>query len=90
MEDNCKLLSGGQTRKSNFEGNPMSAIGVMLSLNCLCAMQTDTKQTDITNLKLKKKDKVKERNLGVIILPTWCLKLLYSKERNQEKGVTGT
>lgn len=59
MEDNCKLLSGGQTRKSNFEGNPMSAVGVMLSLKCLCAMQTGTKQTDITNLKLKKRIKLK-------------------------------
>lgn len=44
MEDNCKLLSWGQVRKSRFEGNPMSSVGVMLSLRCLCAMQTDIKQ----------------------------------------------
>ena len=45
---------------------------MVLRLRCLCAIQTDIKQTsryyqlDIINLKLRDKDKAKEIKIGVI------------------------
>lgn len=69
-------------RKSKFEGNLMISVQIMLSLRCLCAIQTDIKQLDIINLKMRDK----EINFGLISLSSWCLKLLYSEKRREGNG----
>lgn len=72
-------------RKSKCEGNLMSSIWAMLRVMRLCVIQTDIKQLDIINQKLRKKDEAKQLNVGVLSLSGWCLQLPQG-ERSKEIG----